>query len=231
MMNWARIVIAAVVAVVLDGAIGRGGEFVWLEGEAGRANVQVNNSGWGNAHFLSEGKWMHISVDAEKVDAEVKADAAVIQYAFDAGKAGAYEVWSRIGFEFVRSLFEWRIDEGAWKAISPDDLTTDLMEIAFFCEVAWIHMGDVQLAAGRHNLEIRIPKGKEPSQESILDAAMLAAHYSKKKTDTAVEVTSTYRKYVTKAKDAGPGKVFVAQGRTILVRLDEKRLERLFSRE
>ena len=35
------------------------------------------------------------------------------------------------------------------------------MEIAFFCEVAWIHMGDAQLAAGEHTLEIRIPKTKD----------------------------------------------------------------------
>lgn len=161
MVNWARIVTAAVVAVVLDGAVGRGAEFVWLEGEAGRANVQVNNSGWGNAHFLSEGKWIHVAVDAEKVDAEVKADAVVIQYPFEARRAGAYEVWNRIGFEFVRSPFEWRIDDGPWKAVGPEDLTTDLMEIAFFCEVAWIHMGDAQLGAGGHNLEIRLPKTKD----------------------------------------------------------------------
>ena len=158
MSNWVRVVIAAVAAA---GSVGRGAEFIWLEGEAGRANVQVNNSGWGNAHFLSEGQWMHLSIDAEKVDTELKTDAVVIQYPFDAKKAGTYEVWSRIGFEFVRSPFEYRVDDGPWKAISPDDLTTDLMEIAFFCEVAWIHMGDARLAAGPHALEIRIPKVKD----------------------------------------------------------------------
>ncbi len=152
---------AVAAAVVVAVSASRAGEFVWLEGEAGRANVTVNNSGWGNAQFLSDGRWMHLAVDAEKVEAEVKADAAVIQYRFEVEKAGVYEVWSRIGFEFARSSFEYRIDEGSWKAISPDNLTTDLMEIAFFCEVAWLHMGDVQLAAGMHSLEIRIPKTKD----------------------------------------------------------------------
>ncbi|HSW00055.1 MAG TPA: hypothetical protein VLI39_07780 [Sedimentisphaerales bacterium] len=139
----------------------RAGEFVWLEGESGRANVKVNNAGWGNAQFLSEGQWMHISFEADKVEDEVKADAVVVQYRFEIGKAARYEVWGRIGFEFARSPFEYRIDSGSWKAVSPDDLTTDLMEIAFFCEVAWLHMGDAQLAAGEHSLEIRIPKVKD----------------------------------------------------------------------
>jgi beta-galactosidase len=158
MKNWMGVVVAA---MAIASATGRAGEFVWLEGEAGRANVKVNNAGWGNAQFLSEGQWMNISFEAEKVQDEVKADAVLVQYPFGIKKAAVYEVWTRIGFEFARSPFEYRIDSGSWKAISPDDLTTDLMEIAFFCEVAWLHMGDAQLAAGEHSLEIRIPKTKD----------------------------------------------------------------------
>ncbi|MGE5294823.1 MAG: hypothetical protein ACM3VT_08330, partial [Solirubrobacterales bacterium] len=114
MRNW---IVAMVAAVLLVSAVGRAGEFVWLEGESGRANVKVNNAGWGNAHFLSEGQWMNISFEAEKVEDEVKANAVVIQYPFTVKKAALYEVWSRIGFEFARSPFEYRIDGGAWKAI------------------------------------------------------------------------------------------------------------------
>lgn len=158
MRNWTG---AAVVAVAIMSVTVRAGEFVWLEGESGRANVKVNNAGWGNAQFLSEGKWMHVSFDADKVVDEVKADAVVVQYPFAIKKTGGYEVWSRIGFEFARSPFEYRIDGDPWKAISPDELTTDLMEIAFFCEVAWLHMGDAELAAGQHMLEIRLPKTED----------------------------------------------------------------------
>ena len=56
-----------------------------------------------------------------------------------------HEVWARIGFEFARSPFEWRIDDGVWAKISPDALTTDLMEIDFFCEVAWLKLGKASL--------------------------------------------------------------------------------------
>lgn len=169
MRNWMGVVVAA---MAIASATGQAGEFVWLEGESGRANVKVNNTGWGNATFLSEGKWMHVSFEADKVDDEVKADAVVIEYPFAVRKAALYEVWSRIGFEFARSPFEYRIDGGPWKAIRSDDLTTDLMEIAFFCEVAWLHMGDAQLTAGEHRLEIRIPKteDKDGKSERILYA-------------------------------------------------------------
>ncbi len=164
MVNWARTVIAGVALIVRIGAIAAPAQtetFVWLEGEAGSANVKVNNTGWGNAHFLSAGKWMHLSVEADKVDDEVKPDAIIIQYPFEVAKTGTYEVWSRIGFEFARSSFAYRIDDDRYKDISPDDLTTNLMEIAFFCEVAWIEMGEAPLTAGAHTLEIRIPKTKD----------------------------------------------------------------------
>jgi len=151
----------AVAVVAMASAMGRAGEYVWLEGESGRANVKVNNAGWGNVQFLSEGQWMNISFEADKVEDEVKADAVVVQYPFEIKKAGSYEVWSRIGFEFARSPFEYRIDSGSWKAISPDELTTDLMEVAFFCEVAWLRLDNAELAPGGHTLEIRIPKTKD----------------------------------------------------------------------
>jgi hypothetical protein len=82
MMDGMRAALVAATAVAMVGVAtppGRAGEFVWMEGEAGKANVKVNTTGWGNAQFLSEGRWMHVSFDADKVDAAVKADAVVVQ--------------------------------------------------------------------------------------------------------------------------------------------------------
>ena len=67
---------------------------------------------------------------------------------FQTPKAATYQIWNRIGFEFARSPFEWRIDGGPWKRVAPDELTTDLMEIAFWCEVAWLQLGEQPLTAG-----------------------------------------------------------------------------------
>ncbi len=134
----------------------------WIEAEKPAAiNVKPNIAGWGNKDFLSGGKWLQISIDAGKVDKEVPAAGILIEYPFTLQKAGKYEVWHRLGYEFVRSPLDWRIDGGAWKTVGPDQLTTDLMEISFFTEVAWIQMGEQQLAAGAHKLEIRLPRTKD----------------------------------------------------------------------
>ncbi len=137
-------------------------DFVWIEGEATTsANLNISASGWGRTEFLSEGKWLHISVDADKVEKEVPEEGGLLRYEFTAPAEGNYEVWDRIGFEFVRSPFEWRIDQGEWETITPDRLTTDLMELDVWCEVAWLKLGERQLAAGAHSLEIRLPRIKD----------------------------------------------------------------------
>ena len=197
MMNWMRAVTAVAVVSVVS-SLGRAGEFVWLEGEAGQANVKVNNAGWGNAQFLSEGRWMHISFDADKVEAEVKADAVTIQYPFEIKKAAQYEVWNRIGFEFARSPFEYRIDDGPWKQIAPDDLTTDLMDISFFCEVAWIKMGEAQLTPGGHTLEIRIPKTKDKDGKPQRILYACDAICLTKASSTPIRSTSPMRRAATR---------------------------------
>jgi hypothetical protein len=134
--------------------------FVWLEGESAKTTFTVNRSGWGRPQFLSASNWLHVSVEEGKIEKEVPDDGILLEYPFQSPKAGRFEVWNRIGFEFARSAFEWRLDEGAWKKVAPDDLTTDLMELSFWCEVAWLKMGEADVAAGGHRLQIRLPKTK-----------------------------------------------------------------------
>ena len=114
----------------------------------------------GGRNFSPGSKWLHISVEADKVEKEVPDGGIVLDYDFTIGEAGRYEVWNRVGFEFVRSPFEWRIDDGAWEAVSPEELTTDLMELAFWCEVAWLKMGEADLT-GRE----APPAGADPEAE------------------------------------------------------------------
>ena len=131
--------------------------FVWIEGETPTtANFQGNATGWGNKHFKSGETWLHISIDAGKVK-ETAPDGVLLTYDFEAPAAGEYEVWARIGYEFVRSPMDWRVGNGEWTRSKPFDLTTDLMEIANWCELAWLQLGKAQLGAGKHTLEIRLP--------------------------------------------------------------------------
>jgi beta-galactosidase len=136
-------------------------DFVWLEGESAQTTFNVNRAGWGRPQFLSASNWLHVSVDEGKVEKEVPADGILLNYDFPSPKAGRYEVWNRVGFEFVRSAFEWRLDDGPWQTASPTNLTTDLMELANWTEVAWLKLGDAELKAGGHRLQVRLAKSKD----------------------------------------------------------------------
>ena len=137
----------------------RNAGFAWIEGETPvSANVKFQAAGWGHSEFLSGQKWLQVSIDADKVEKELPAGGAVLEYRFQAPTSGKYEIWNRIGYEFVRSPFEWRVDAGAWARIGPEQLTTDLMELQDWNEVAWLKMGDRPLTPGAHTLFIRLPK-------------------------------------------------------------------------
>jgi predicted ribosome quality control (RQC) complex YloA/Tae2 family protein len=64
--------------------------------------------------------------------------------------------------------------------------------------------------------------------ETILDAASLALLNSKLSRQGSGEVMYTQRKYVRKPKGAAPGKVIAESTKTVFVRLDEKRIKRLY---
>jgi hypothetical protein len=132
--------------------------YVWLESESAKTSFKATIGDWGRPQFLSAGQWLHISVEEDKVEKEVPDGGILLEYTFPNPKAARYEVWDRIGFEFARSPFEWRLDERPWKTMSPEDLTTDLMEMGFWCEVAWLKLGDEEVTAGDHRLQIRLPK-------------------------------------------------------------------------
>ncbi len=134
-------------------------DYVWLEGEAPtRATVKFETGGWGHAEYLSGGSWLHGSVEAKDMEAKIPAAGAVLSYDFEAKTAGDYEAWARVGFEFVRSPFSWRLDDGAWKESKPDELTTDLMSLQNWNEVTWLKLGGVALKAGKHTFEIKFDR-------------------------------------------------------------------------
>lgn len=151
--------LAILLATLCNAAAGK--TFLWIEGEHPSAcNVAPNTSGWGNTQFLSGAQWLSLSIPKEKIASDVPDGGVLIRYDFDAPMSATYELWNRIGFEFARSTFEWRLDGGAWTEVASTELTTDLMRIEHWCEVAWLKLGDVALNGGSHTLEIRLPKRK-----------------------------------------------------------------------
>ena len=88
----------------------------------------------------------------------------------------------------------------------------------------WLHARDYP---GAH-VVLALGRGEEPHPETLLDAATLAAHYSEAKDALVVDVAVTHCKHVKKAKGGAPGLVTMSESRTLAVRMEPARLERLF---
>lgn len=91
----------------------------------------------------------------------------------------------------------------------------------------WLH---VRGRAGSH-VVVRTQQGKAPDGETLLDAVHLAAHFSDARGDPQIEVVATRAKYVRKVKGSAPGAVTFSQERSILVRMEPGRVERLLASE
>jgi predicted ribosome quality control (RQC) complex YloA/Tae2 family protein len=90
----------------------------------------------------------------------------------------------------------------------------------------WLHARGVQ---GSH---VVVPDpGEAPDARTLGDAALLAAHFSRARSEQGFEVAWTRRKHVRKPKDAPAGSVIATQERTVRVRLSETRLAALLSSE
>jgi hypothetical protein len=138
--------------------------FIWIEGEntsavepAG-AKVTLEQ---GPVNVLSGGKWMKANIDAGSVDAAIPASGIILSYAANVSSGASYDLWMHIGFELVRSPFDWRIDQGAWQTVKPTDYTIDLQEIGVWAPVAWIDLGKQNLTAGNHTVQIHLSKLKD----------------------------------------------------------------------
>ena len=141
-------------------------DFVWLEGEEpasiSPADYKPQIAGWGHQEYLSQQKWLQISIDdPAKVDQQVPADGIILSYKLETPKDATYEIWNRVGYEKIRSPFDWRIDNADWATITPAQDTLDVEEIQTWNPVGWLKMGTTQLSAGLHTLQIRLMKTKD----------------------------------------------------------------------
>lgn len=91
----------------------------------------------------------------------------------------------------------------------------------------WLHISG---AAGAH-VVLRCDKEGAFSEQALLDAAQLAVFYSDLKNESSAEVDYTLSKHVSKPKGLPPGKVTLSERRTIRLRQDKTRLDRLLGRD
>jgi predicted ribosome quality control (RQC) complex YloA/Tae2 family protein len=87
----------------------------------------------------------------------------------------------------------------------------------------WLHARGLP---GSH-VVVPLDKGVEVSQEVLLDAAHLALHHSGAKGEPRAEVSWVPVKFVKKVKGGAPGQVTYSREKTLVVRREPERLERL----
>ncbi|MGB8933369.1 MAG: NFACT RNA binding domain-containing protein, partial [Anaeromyxobacteraceae bacterium] len=92
---------------------------------------------------------------------------------------------------------------------------------------AWLHARGV---SGAH-VVIRVAKGQSPDQETLLDAAHLAVHFSDARGAPTCDVAWTRARFVRKPKGSAPGAVTYSQERVIALRVEPRRTERLLAEE
>lgn len=92
---------------------------------------------------------------------------------------------------------------------------------------AWLHAKD---DAGAH-VVVCVKKGAEMTAEQLVDAAHLAAHFSKARDEPIADVSYTYRRYVRKPRKSPPGMVVVDREKVITVRIEPDRLAKLLASE
>ena len=91
----------------------------------------------------------------------------------------------------------------------------------------WLH------AKGHSGAHVVVPlaKGASCPAELLVDAAHLAAHFSRARNEAIVEVTYVPRRYVRKPRGSPPGLVEVTRDKTLVLRPSAATLRRLLDRE
>jgi len=130
--------------------------YVWIEGEQpSKSNFSLSVWSGKNPEILSGSKWGTFSVNKDQIKKKVPEEGLILSYDFEIDKNGEYEIWARIGFEWVRAPFEWRIDNGEWNKITPDMQTTNVIEVSKWCEVAWLKLQKCKINKGNHTITLR----------------------------------------------------------------------------
>lgn len=91
----------------------------------------------------------------------------------------------------------------------------------------WLHARDT---AGAHVI-VPLERNQACPPELLVDAALLAAHFSSERDQSSVDVTYAQRRHITKPKGAPPGSVQVQREKVLHLRVDATRLQHLLATE
>ncbi len=150
--------------------------FIWIEAEKHDACnfPHFETSSMGKPKLLSGGEWIMKGMGPEEIKKLVPDEGIQLKYHLNVSQRGKYHLWARVGFYSARANFEWRIADRDWLQVPNTMPTTNLMELGFFCEASWAHLGQVELNAGRTTLELRYPKATGENQRMLVALDCLA---------------------------------------------------------
>ena len=133
------------------------GGYVWEEAEDFESTNLKEDDYWTGserAHLLSGDKWLSAVFKGKALE-QMPDDGYVLKYELDVPKSGTFDAWLRVGMEWIRAPFEWRIDDGPWRDAPADKATINVMELKRYNEVAWLDVGEVELNEGTSTLTLR----------------------------------------------------------------------------
>lgn len=148
------------VVTLLLGALPAAEDIWWGEGEAPDGGVQApwTVTAPEHAEECSGGHWLQLDLGGN-AQASMPADGCIVSWTFQTSQPGAHQIWERYGMESIRSAYSWRIDEQPWTDVpTKTQPFVDLMAPGFWCELAWTHLGDRDLAPGSHRLQLRVQR-------------------------------------------------------------------------
>ncbi len=162
-------------------ALTQAASFTWIEGEQPNStNLSPQEGGYrlgpvARPDWQSGGALLSFAIQPNEVKEKWPEEGFRHSYDFSVEEGGEYEFWARIGYEFARSSFDWRIDGGDWQTVAPNQATIDLVELSAWNQLGWLWIDTVDLAPGQHTLEFRhLPatttddKGKDKPTRNLL---------------------------------------------------------------
>jgi len=162
-----RIGLPILLLVIWATTVGAATEYVWWEGEAAVAH-NFSNTAFGDwlpkRDGLSGGIWLNHGGDRGP-------DEVFARYEITVPAARPYQFWTRKFWK--HGPFRWRFDQQPWRECGRDIALADTFEFQTHICANWVHLGQVELPAGAHTLELRLLAKQGENATACFDAFLL----------------------------------------------------------
>jgi len=126
--------------------------------------ISANALGEQSAALLSGGEWLTNAGPRH-------GPAARATYTIKAEQSAVYELWVRKFWH--HGAFRWRFDGGEWRTCDDEVGLVDSTPLANHVSADWAYLGDVRLASGAHDFELRLLAGRDQELLAGFDCFLL----------------------------------------------------------